>query len=627
MQKEVDGQHRLIFLHMESRTMHDTKLRSKDLFLILLLGALIALVAASSTGLLAEGIDSPVSYKGDDDYSILNQVKQLSQENWIWRTDRLGAPVGQFTYDYPSFFLQNPEYLMFKFWALFTKDVPVIVNLQFLMTFVFCGVSSYIVLRKMGTGYLLSFCGSIVFAVSPYIFIRGLAHYCLSACYFIPVSVYLCYLSYFNDNVYTKQGKPDIRRILLILAACACIATNGIGYYPFFTCFLLCVTILCKLLETKNIKKCLSALSLIIIICSFMTLALSPIFIYHALHGKNEITTRTITGVETYGLKTVQLFMPVFSHGIPFWDRIITEYRNHAPLINENISSYLGLTAGIGFITGLLFLFGINNNKENRDVMLFARLNVASVLFMSVGGFISLLAVLSNVYVMHGFNRISIYMMFISIATLCVLCQRLMVRMKEGSRKYLLRGIIAVIAVFSLWDQTPVLYNSGEVLRNNRYRWVIDDVFIDKIEEKLQPNDMVFQLPYHPYPEVGSVRELKDYELLMPYIHSDTLKWSFAGIKGRESDKWNKYVSSMATGDMIRTITEAGFRGIYIDQRAYTDEEFNSLLLAIENEIHTRPVWSIEKKQVFYSLYPYIKHHPEIPLDAPASLDILSNEK
>ena len=47
-----------------------------------------------------------------------------------------------------------------------------------------------------------------------------------------------------------------------------------------------------------------------------------------------------------------------------------------------------------------------------------------------------------------------------------------------------------------------------------------------------------------------------DYHLYVGFVHSDTLRWSYGSIKGREEDKWNKNVSEMNYGDMVRCLKE-----------------------------------------------------------------------
>ena len=85
---------------------------------------------------------------------------------------------------------------------------------------------------------------------------------------------------------------------------------------------------------------------------------------------------------------------------------------------------------------------------------------------------------------------------------------------------------------------------------------------------------MIYQLPYHPYPEWGVVNEMNDYDLFVGFLHSKTLKWSYGNIKGRTEDEWAENVSEMSEKEMVKYLKEQGFAGIYIDRRAYTDGDF-----------------------------------------------------
>ena len=608
------------------------KLTKKDLGIGIILAIGMIFLSCLILGYFVEGIDAPYQYNAGDDYSIINQIKQLTQESWLWTTDRLGAPYGQQVFDYASFFLQIPEYLFIKILTLFSSDVPVIENLLYLFTFVFCSLSAYIVLRKMSIHYFFAVCGSILYAYTPYIFERRLSHYCLTACYFVPVSIYLCYATYIKDDYFKLNIKSWNKKTVAILLLCACIATNGIGYYPFFTCFLLCVSAFCKFIQTRKIKSILPQIRIILCIGLFMLLALLPTILYHRAYGSNPIATRDLYSVEVYSLKITQLFMPIYSHGITKIQEFINEYNMHTPLTNENTTSYLGVIGGIGFIIGLIGIFAIRkveissykiienkkskktNKIDNRNIdtdekicdatiPLMARFNLACVLFMSIGGFISLLAVLTKLYVMRGFNRISIYIMFCSLVIICSVAQSKYNQIKDKKKKMVFCCIVCLITLFGVWDQTPQLINDGSSLRANRERWNADEAFIGQIEAVMNEGDMIFQLPYHQYPEAGSVNNMTDYQLLEGYIHSDTLRWSYGGLKGRESDAYSAYVTSLDTESMINKIVADGFKGLYIDKRAYTEESLLELRALIEDVISTSPMESTYI--LFYNLYEY----------------------
>ncbi len=594
----------------------------KDFLICLCLIPVIGIIASSALGYFTEGLSAPISYYAGDDFTLISQMKQLTQEPWIWSTDRLGAPFGQEVYDYSANFLQTPEYLLIKFWTLFTHEVPVLENLVYLSTFVLCGLSAYLVMRKLRFRPLFSVSGAILYAFIPFIFGRGLQHFCLSACYFVPVAVYLCHASYSDEN-YLKFDRSLFRwKTLGILAACWCVANNGIGYYPFFACFLLCVTALCRLLETRRLRSMLPQIKLVGLIICFMLLALLPTFIYHAGHGSNNVAARIPSDAETYSLKITQMFMPMYTHGLSFLTNIVNEYNLNMPLVNENNTSYLGVVGCLGFLAGLLVLFrrGEKNELETNPGF-FARMNLAAVLFMTVGGFISLLAVISRIYVMRGFNRISVHVMFCSLLILFYFLQHLYEKITRPAVRGVFIGALVLMTAFGLWDQTPTLVSDGSTLRFFRQRWENDDAFVSEIEEQLKEGDMVFQLPYHKYPESGSVNNMRDYHLLTGHIHSDTLRWSYGGVKGRESDRWNEYVSNLETQEMVDTLVSAGFRGIYIDRRAYTVDEFETLTLNIERVTEAQALVSGDGCLIFYNLYPYLDNRIDLLEKDPLSLE------
>ena len=573
-----------------------------------------AVLAGLFTGFIWIGFQYPYSYsRGADDYSILSQAKQLAEEKWLWSTDRLGAPFGQNMLDYPSILLQNTEYLMLKFWSLWSKDPVVMVNLQFLFTFILCAAAAYLVLRKLGIRSSLSFCGAMLFAFAPYIYGRGIAHYCLTACYFVPASVYLCFLAYSREDFLTAgtlfQNK---RENLVILLLCFLIAGNGIGYYPFFTCFLLCVTAGCRIFESRDIRKALPSLKLVLIITIMMLLFLVPAFLFSAVNGKNDITSRNPAGIETYGLKITQLFIPLFHHNIGILKSVIGKYNTYMPLVNENSTAYLGVIAGIGFVIQMLSFFGLKfGDREKNNVEFGAKLSLASVLFMSVGGFISLIATVLGIASLRGFNRISIYVMFISIAVLCFLGEYMLEKVKGTTGKKAFLALVFVLTAFGVWEQSPGVSTRAAALESNGTKWVKDELFIEKIEASLQKGDMVFQLPYLPYPEGGVRQALPPYRHLNGYLHSNNLKWSFGVIKGRPGDQWYQSVAAMDGEQMVRTLIEAGFKGLYIDRSGYMDEEFLKLHEQLKKIPGMKQMVDSDKTLVFYSFYPVIEKNPE----------------
>ena len=595
-------------------------LTRRDAVILAVLSVFVWLLAASSFGFLSAGFDNIYLYAGNDDLAFTSYVKQLIEQKWVWSTQRLGAPYGQYYLTYPTICLQNAELLLLKFWSLFTRDIPTVINLQLCFTFVLCTLTSYFVLRKMDVGYFLSVFGSLLFAFSPYIFGRSTeysAHYCLAACYFIPLSVYLCKCCYLDDEFLKFNKKLFRGKTLLILIFCILIANNVIAYYPFFTCFLLCVTGLCKCLKTKRLGSFLPALKTICLIVIMMLAAVIPVFLYQLRSGSGMISDRNPHDLEYYSMKITQLFIPLFSHGINFLQNFIDEYNKNMPAVNENKNAYLGVIAGIGFLISMLyFFFPKKDREENEYVSLFSRLNLASVLFMTIGGFMSLFSMMLGMFRLRSVNRISIYIMFISLALVCSLLQRHVIdRLEENSAgrgmKFAVYLCLSCLMSFGIWEQTPQLYSDGTFLQANRAQWESDKKFVSEIESQLQPGDMIYQIPYHEYPEGRSIHKMGPYHPLVGYVHSETLKWSYGGLTGSKAADWYEYMNRISTSvqKLVDNVTSFGFKGIYIDSRGYEEEELETLLRDFQNVLGYEPLRSENGNLYFYNLYPYGEGH------------------
>jgi len=125
-----------------------------------------------------------------------------------------------------------------------------------------------------------------------------------------------------------------------------------------------------------------------------------------------------------------------------------------------------------------------------------------------------------------------------------------------------------------------------------------DKQFVEKIEAKLPPGAMIFQFPYMPFPE-GPPGEMS---LLRGYLHSKRLRWSYGAMTGRQTDKWIKE-TVLADGNLQRIVgvlTEAGFKGVYVDRHLLRDYE--KIEGWLKQSVDTAPIESEDRRLVFYSL-------------------------
>ncbi len=260
----------------------DVRVDRKELKLDILCAAGIAfgifVILFFFLGYAKNGIWTPYIYAITDVNNEYVITKAVGQNGWFWNNSFLGAPYGATWLDSLNYVLTNFEALISKIIYMFVQDVFATVNIRFLLTFSLCGISAFCVLRTLSIRRVFSVFGAVCFALAPYIFGRNIEHFCLAACYFVPLSVLLCVWTYEGGKGYLKPGKSffkNRRNVATILFAFL-ISNNGIGYYAFFTCFCLAVVALYKFLQQKRLAAISAPFGAICLIVGFSSLALVP---------------------------------------------------------------------------------------------------------------------------------------------------------------------------------------------------------------------------------------------------------------------------------------------------------------------------------------------------------------
>lgn len=599
-----------------------------DIVLAAALSAVVFIIAYVSLGFAKYGISVPFLYGGEDDFSGLVSTKLICETGWFWYNDSIGAPFGTTAFDFSANMLMNFDMLMIRLISVFFKNPVVVNNLRYLLVFPMCTVSAFYVFRTLKINKLTASFGSVIFSLSPYIFYRNVLHLSLSACYFVPLSILLCLWSAEKDDSYCRINKDffkNKKNILTILFTLL-IANNGIGYYAFFTCFFLCIVAVCNLFSEKKLSSVIAPAVNIILIVVFSALALLPSLIYNATDNEGSAAVvRRLADGELYSLKIAQLFIPIDSHGIEPLHRLIDAYNSNMPLVNENKGAYLGIMGIIGFLTSLALLIKKDNKESEYDLFVLSRMNIFAVIFASVGGFCSLMSLVFHL--LRGFNRISIFIMFISLTVLCMVIQNIageQLGAKKKALRYWTFGIALLMAVVSVAELIPSYGSYDAQLEENNSQYQSDKKFVEQIELTLGENAKVYQLPYQPTPEAGPQNNMNDYHLYAGYINSKTLSWSYGVTKGRIGDTWHRYISILPAETMLEKICTAGFTGLYIDNRAYTSEQNAALKDELKAVIGADCISSDNGNLSFFDLRGYVNSH-NINVD-PSITDELSSD-
>ena len=251
-----------------------------------------------------------------------------------------------------------------------------------------------------------------------------------------------------------------------------------------------------------------------------------------------------------------------------------------------------------GFV--FLFLYLFYKKKDtllHRQMELLSGLNLFGFLLGTMGGLGSLFALIVTPS-LRGYNRISVFLAFICILAVAFLLNRYAEKLKP----WLFSGLMVILCVVTVLEQFPNTVPNYGILKQ---AYLDDADFVRGIEEQVPEGSMIYQLPYHAYPEAGPVNNMNDYQLSSAFLHSDTLRWSYAGMRGRKPDVWNNVVDGLPHTERLKVLSLEGFEGIYIDNRAYREEELDRLVDELQTLLGVAPQTSRGGQLTFLPMGPY----------------------
>jgi hypothetical protein len=524
--------------------------------------------------------------------------KGMNENGWYLKNPAIGAPYGLNFSDYP--FADTVHFALIKALEWVTPNYAVAVNLYFLLGFPLAVLSCLFLFRQLKISWLPAVVGSLLFAFIPYHFLRGQQHLWLASYYPIPLLILVVFWAMEGDTLFefgpgkrllptriTRRGWGALLIILLI-------GSTGV-YYALFGVFFLAVGCL---LRYRNWRTWFS--SGLVTGALFATLALNaiPTLLYVWQHGKNpEIANHFGAESEYFGLKIIQMLLPVMHHRIDAFAQFASLYYNNAPSITENATATLGLVASAGFLILLGWQLGVRwRTSADSTLTTLSALNVCSVLLATIGGFSALLA-FGVSPVIRCWNRFSIFIALFALMAIALVFEKLRQRAADspgGNPAWALGAV--VLLVVGLADQTTEFFVPPYA--QNAASYQSDEHFVHQVEAKLPAGSMIFQFPYVPFPE-GAAGSMG---LLRCYLHSHTLRWTFGALKGRESDTWIRSVV-LSDGNLpriVRVLGEAGFKGICVDRQLLADHE--KLEEWLKQNADPAPIESENGRLAFYGL-------------------------
>ena len=559
-------------------------------------------------GLNKTNLYLPWGAYGGDRFATYNVVQNIKDSGWIYSNPRLAAP---FTADFIDFLVihtDNLANLLLKIIFYFSNNIFFSVNILFIINCIFISTISYFVLIYLKINRLIALLASLTYTLLPYIIIRNIGHLFLSMYLFIPLGLLLCFWIYTDDNFFNiKKNFFKIKQNVIGIIFCFLIANNGNGYYPFFVCFFVLLTGIIKT-EFKYIKKIYPAIILVFLLSFLFFINLTPSIINNIINGKNiEVAVRQYIETELYGLKISQLLIPMRSHGLNFLIDIIYKNENSL-LVTENRMSYLGIYGSIGCLILLVYIFiKKERNNDNNLLFLLSRLNIGAILLATIGGFSSLLAIIFSIQ-LRAYNRISIFIAYISILAVSIILNSFLNKIPNKKKIYF-NILFFVFSILGILFQYPFSLSEKYLSEKEHVSFVNDSAFIQHIETLVPDGSMIYQLPFHRYPEEPPKNEMRDYTPFIGGFFSKNLRWSYGAIKGRYPDYWHQKVNLLPIDIKIQILSLVGFEGILIDKRAYTLDDIIILEQSISDILNYNCIYSLDKNLIYFSLAEYNKNN------------------
>jgi hypothetical protein len=400
------------------------------------------------------------------------------------------------------------------------------------------------------------FLGAICFAFCPYIFVRGFGHIPLTFYWYIP---WLCLISWWAAGVKPIYLKSRRGLISILFSA---IAGSFNPYYSWMYLMFLGFAVLRRLLTNKRFAY--EPILLILITAFFFLLFNLDTLSYKFQNGENlGAVSRNFTGLELYGLKLPELFLPA-SHKL----QVLSDYAHRfyydvSSIRGEMGSPYLGFFGILSILT-LLFVGLIKLLKGDADKIHPAWWQLIWVTLYSLIGGINLMFGSLGLVLFRGTNRFSIYIFTLSLLFFIWFASK-----KFPNKWVRLVSLLAIPII--LWEQLPPRISNLEI--SNSADFVNRDKdFAATLEGNLPKDGLVFELPVMPYPESPPILGMNDYEHFRPYLFTTGLKYSYGNTKGRGDEDWQKEIENSPRGEIVAKLEKYGFSAILINKKGYADK-------------------------------------------------------
>ena len=539
---------------------------------------------------------------GTDVLGISTWMKSYLEDGFSWKQTGISAPF--FANRLEGFGIDRVVLLMEIISVHIFPTYGGALNFLYMLSFVLTGITTVYALRSLKFSRIVSFAGAIIYTFLQYHLMRGEMHMYLSFYHLVPLAVVVMLWlvdEKFLSERFSKCIFGRIKYAYVILGLFALLLGVENPYFAFFAAIGIAFAALYSLTH-KHLKKMVESIGyLLVIIMATLVMNLEALFNSSDVAMKYMEQQRTVESIEFFGLKIINLLLPVQNHRLP----ILAKIRQHYDELVE-VGFNEGTWISLGFVLSICFCIALINylvhGKADRRISVSGSFILVYVLVSTVGGGSSVIGLFFSL--LRCYNRMVVFIAMFCIIVLAVLLEKLEGFMagKKIPRK-IYAGLVVLLVFIAVWDQTTV--ENIYAYEATKEEYVQDEEFVEAIEDIAPQGSSIFQLPMMPS-GTTSVEALKDYELAKPFLHAKSTKWLHLYVVGSQTDQWVNAIHRFPLRMVIDIIACCGFEGVYIDSCGYSQDEWKRVLEVMDSLDGTEVLWSKDGQKVFYSIEGYV---------------------
>jgi len=564
-------------------------------------------------------LNVPFAYSGDV-IGMLQKLNVFARGESLANIQSLGAPYGSNQWHQMMDALL-PQGIMYCL-ARITQSVGYTINAYFILTFAFSSMCTFAAMRMLKISRVTAIACGIIYAFIPGHMLRSQSHIFIGSCFSIPLMavavIYLmrgelCRAEYrdIKKLTFKEAIHSTDKKIIFCIISLAATTVSSL-YYGVFGMFILIFAAVYISLNKRQWRHFVYFMWLCIteLVC-IVVIYLPPIIskLTDPFYNPINIVSRQICDVENYGLKFIQLILPVSDHRFSIFAKITERYNNSGfPLVNENRMSTLGLVMAAGFLFSfLIVLFKI---CVLNDIQLCAHLNVYMFCVGVIGGGASIIGFIN--YGIRCYNRFSFYIGIFSLIVVAKIFDAFWNSLKNKNvRQNLILKLKIVsallIACVALLDQTTEnMAFSAEKGAAAAGQFYNDKDFVQSIEGYEGKNASVLVLPFSTGNQ-GALGYTKEnvftvYQERIMTMHSETSKWSVGAASGERAESFLDNLSFHKDLDVLKIASVVGYNGIAIYRLGFEETRLSKWVEVLEDSLGKPAVESGDGKWVYYSI-------------------------